>query len=67
MSKQLTAAAVVVMIAMTPTWVDSWQLWDHPEKFQDGVTTQQIRTALLIWYLLLIFVALSSWRLFVND
>lgn len=64
MSEQLTVAAVVVFIAISPTWVDAFQIWKHPDKYVDGVEPKQIQTALVVWYLLLLFVALSAWRMF---
>jgi hypothetical protein len=62
--KQILVASVVILIATTPTWVDAWQIWEHPENFHDGVSEKQIRTMLVAWYVVLVIVALSAWRMF---
>jgi len=62
LDEMLTVAAVVVFIATTPTWLDVWQVWHHPEKFDGDVDVKRLRAAIVIWYALLIIVALSAWR-----
>lgn len=62
--KQILVAFVVVFIATTPTVIDAWQIWDKPDQFHDGVSPQQVRIAIAIWYLALIIVALSAYKMF---
>jgi len=65
MTKPILVAAVVFALAVTPTWLDAWQVWQQPEKFQTGIDPHALRTLILAWYLAVLVIALLAWRLFV--
>ncbi len=58
MTKQLTIAAVVLIVAITPTWLDAYQAFSDPK------TPPQVRTYTLIWYLIVFSIALMAWKMF---
>jgi hypothetical protein len=54
----LIVAAVVVVIAATPTLFDAYDAWvKHP----------RVRLWLGVWYIFAAFVALFAWRVFVAE
>jgi hypothetical protein len=57
-TKALIVGSVVVVIAVTPTLFDAYDAWEkHPE----------VHYYLMAWYLLVILVALTAWRVLYNE
>lgn len=60
MQKQLTVAAIVLALAVTPSWIDVAEAL----KNEEGEGRDRLKLAVLLWYLVLTVLALSSWRMF---
>ena len=56
--KAFLVAAVVLVVAVTPTVFDAYDAWEkHPN----------VRVALVLWYLFVAGVSLSAWRVFLGG
>lgn len=57
--RQIAVASVVILLAVTPTWFDATEYWNKEGTDEE---VRHRRTVILLWYLVVVLVALSAWR-----